>query len=73
MEERSPLVRAPTLAHCGELYTFSLPDMPRIAAAIPGAGTAILPGTGVPAVDHRPELFPPQPASSSRALPARAS
>lgn len=57
MEERIPLVRAPTLALCGELDTFSLPDLPRIAAAIPGARSAILPSTGVPAVDHRPEQF----------------
>ncbi|MDQ4118637.1 MAG: alpha/beta fold hydrolase [Actinomycetota bacterium] len=57
MEERIGLVRAPTLALCGELDTFSLPDLPRITAAIPGARGAVLPGTGVPAVDHRPEQF----------------
>jgi hypothetical protein len=47
--------------------------MPRIAAAIPGAGTAILPGTGVPAVDHRPELFAAAVGEFIAALPARAS
>jgi pimeloyl-ACP methyl ester carboxylesterase len=57
MEDRIGLVRAPTLALCGELDTFSLPDLPRIAAAIPGARSAVLAGTGVPAVDHRPEQF----------------
>ncbi|MFF3930185.1 alpha/beta fold hydrolase [Streptomyces hirsutus] len=57
MEERIGLVRSPTLALCGELDEFSLPDLPKIAAALPGARTAVLPGTGVPAVDHRPEQF----------------
>ena len=57
MEERIGLLRTPTLALCGELDTFSLPDLPRIGAAIPDARTAVLPGTGVPAVDHRPDQF----------------
>lgn len=57
MEERIGLVRAPTLALCGEFDAFSLPDLPKIAAAIPGARSAVLAGTGVPAVDHRPEQF----------------
>lgn len=57
MEERIGLVRAPTLAVCGELDSFSLPDLPKIVAAVPEARSAVLPGTGVPAVDHRPEQF----------------
>jgi pimeloyl-ACP methyl ester carboxylesterase len=57
MEERIGLVKAPTLALCGELDTFSLPDLPAIVAAVPDACSAVLPGTGVPAVDHRPEQF----------------
>lgn len=57
MEERLGLVRAPTLVLCGELDGFSLPDVPRIVAAVPGAQQVTLPGTGVPAVDHRPEQF----------------
>lgn len=57
MEDRIPLVHTPTLALCGELDPFSLPDLPRIAAAIPGARQSVLPGTGVPAVDHRPAQF----------------
>jgi pimeloyl-ACP methyl ester carboxylesterase len=73
MEERIPLVRAPTLALCGELDTFSLPDLLRIAAAIPVARTAILPGTGVPAVDHRPGQFAAAVGEFIAALPARAS
>jgi pimeloyl-ACP methyl ester carboxylesterase len=73
MEERIPLVRAPTLALCGELDTFSLPDLPRITAAVPGARTAILPGTGVPAVDHRPEQFAAAVGEFLATLPARVS
>ncbi|WP_326698523.1 alpha/beta hydrolase [Streptomyces sp. NBC_01754] len=57
MEERIGLVRSPTLALCGEFDTFSLPDLTKITDAIPGARAAVLPGTGVPAVDHRPEQF----------------
>lgn len=57
MEKRIALVRSPTLALCGELDEFSLPDLPKITASIPGARAAVLPGTGVPAVDHRPDQF----------------
>ncbi|WP_170837894.1 alpha/beta fold hydrolase [Streptomyces sp. TP-A0874] len=57
MEERIGLIRSPALALCGELDEFSLPDLPKITAAIPGARAAVLPGTGVPAVDHQPEQF----------------
>jgi pimeloyl-ACP methyl ester carboxylesterase len=72
MEERITLVRTPTLALCGELDTFSLPDLPRIAAALPGArSTAVLPGTGVPAVDHRPEQFAAAVGGFLTTLPAR--
>jgi pimeloyl-ACP methyl ester carboxylesterase len=48
-------------------------DLPRIAAAIPGARTAILPGTGVPAVDHRPEQFAAAVGEFLATLPARVS
>jgi pimeloyl-ACP methyl ester carboxylesterase len=57
MEDRIGAVRARTLVLCGELDDFSRPDLPRLVAAIPGAESALLPGTGVPAVDHRPEQF----------------
>jgi pimeloyl-ACP methyl ester carboxylesterase len=73
MEERIGLVRAPTLALCGELDAFSGPDLPRIAAAIPGARSAVLPGTGVPAVDHRPEQFATAVGEFLATLPARGS
>jgi pimeloyl-ACP methyl ester carboxylesterase len=72
MEERIGLVRAPTLALCGELDTFSLPDLPAIVAALPDPRSAILPGTGVPAVDHRPEQFAAAVAEFLAALPAPA-
>ncbi|GAF48298.1 alpha/beta fold hydrolase [Rhodococcus wratislaviensis] len=57
MEDRISRVAAPTLAVCGELDDFSLPDLPKLVAAIPGARSEVLPGTGVPSVDHAPELF----------------
>ncbi|MEE2060318.1 alpha/beta fold hydrolase [Rhodococcus artemisiae] len=57
MEERIGLITAPTLVLCGELDTFSLPDQPAITAALTGARSDVLPGTGVPAVDHKPEQF----------------
>ncbi|MEU7858300.1 alpha/beta fold hydrolase [Nonomuraea sp. NPDC049141] len=57
MEERIGLVRAPALVLCGELDEFSRPDMAALAGRLPGARTELLPGTGVPAVDHRPDLF----------------
>ncbi|MFD5750348.1 alpha/beta fold hydrolase [Streptomyces sp. NPDC127033] len=57
MEDRIGSVTARTLVLCGELDAFSLPDVPKILAAIPGAVSEVLPGTGVPSVDHRPDLF----------------
>ncbi|MEV7865618.1 alpha/beta fold hydrolase [Streptomyces sp. NPDC088124] len=57
MEDRIGSVTARTLVLCGELDTFSLPDVPRILEALPGAVSELLPGTGVPSVDHRPDLF----------------
>lgn len=57
MEDRIGAVRAPTLALCGELDEFSLPSLPTVVAAIPGARSAVLPATGVAAVDHRPKQF----------------
>jgi len=57
MEERLGLVVAPTLVVCGELDDFSMPDVPQLVAAIRGARAEILPGTGVPAVDHHPGEF----------------
>ncbi|MCR1784387.1 alpha/beta fold hydrolase [Nocardioides carbamazepini] len=57
MEDRIRLVRSRTLVLCGEEDAYSLPDVPRLCAAVPGSTSAVLPGTGVPSVDHRPDLF----------------
>ncbi len=57
MEDRISLVVAPTLVVCGEQDDFSMPDVPRLVAAIAGADRRTLPGTGVPSVDHHPEDF----------------
>jgi pimeloyl-ACP methyl ester carboxylesterase len=57
MEERIGLVRAPALVVCGELDTFSLPDVPKLLAHLPGARAATLAGVGVPSVDHDPAQF----------------
>jgi pimeloyl-ACP methyl ester carboxylesterase len=57
MEDRIGSVTVPTLLVCGALDRFSLPDVPKLAAALPQAESVILPGTGVAAVDHRPDLF----------------
>jgi pimeloyl-ACP methyl ester carboxylesterase len=57
MEDRIGLVSAPTLVVCGELDAYSMPDVPRLLAAIPGARQAVLDGVGVPSVDHDPEQF----------------
>jgi pimeloyl-ACP methyl ester carboxylesterase len=58
MEDRIGLVRARTLVVCGADDGFSLPDVDAIVAAVGGgAERTTLPGTGVPSVDHRPELF----------------
>lgn len=60
MEDRIGLVRVPTTVLCGAEDGYSLPDVPRLVHGLtsaPSVRTAVLPGTGVPAVDHRPDLF----------------
>jgi len=57
MEDRIALVTAPTLVVCGELDEFSLPDVPRLLGRLAGATSRTIAGTGVPAVDHRPDEF----------------
>jgi len=60
MEERIGSVAVPTLVVCGEQDAYSLPDVPRLVdglTAAPVVRTTVLPGTGVPSVDHRPDLF----------------
>jgi pimeloyl-ACP methyl ester carboxylesterase len=60
MEDRIGLVAVPALVVCGAEDAYSLPDVPRLVAGLAGAPTVrttTLPGTGVAAVDHRPDLF----------------
>ena len=57
MEDRIGLVTCPTVVVCGELDSYSLPDVPRLVEGIPHATEVVLPGTGVPSVDHHPEAF----------------
>lgn len=57
MEDRVGHVRAETLVVCGEADYFSMPDVPRLLAAIEGSREAVLAGLGVAAVDEGPELF----------------
>lgn len=58
MEDRVTQVQTPALVVCGELDSFSLPDAEPLAAALPRClGQQILPGVGVPAVDHDPAQF----------------
>lgn len=57
MEDRIGDVACPVLVVCGEHDTYSLPDVPRLLTALPGARQQVLEGTGVPSVDDRPELF----------------
>jgi pimeloyl-ACP methyl ester carboxylesterase len=60
MEDRIGLVAVPTLVVCGADDSYSLPDVPRLVeglTAAPQVRVVTLPGTGVPSVDHRPDLF----------------
>lgn len=57
MEEKIAAVSAATLVVCGELDTFSLPDVPRLLERIPDSESVVLHGVGVPSVDHDPEQF----------------
>lgn len=57
MEDRIGEIACPVVLICGELDTFSLPDVPRFLARLPQARELVLPGTGVPSVDHCPAAF----------------
>jgi len=58
MEERIGLVECQTLVVCGELDTFSLPDVPALIEHLPaGSRFEQLLGVGVPSVDHDPAQF----------------
>ncbi len=57
MEQRLPLIVAPTLILCGGADRFALPGVEPLAAAIPGSRTLIVPGGMVPMPDQMPEEF----------------
>ncbi|MDF1604512.1 alpha/beta fold hydrolase [Nocardioides sp. YIM 152315] len=57
MEDRIGEVACPVLVACGELDSFSLPDVPRFLKRLPQATSTVLPDTGVPSVDHHPAAF----------------
>ena len=57
MEDRIGLVETPTLVVCGELDSFSLPDVPHLLQRLPRARSRVIPGVGVPSVDHDPTAF----------------
>jgi pimeloyl-ACP methyl ester carboxylesterase len=57
MEERTPLIRAPTLVLCGTEDPFSFPRMIPLAHSIQGSTMAAIEGGMVPMVDQMPEEF----------------
>ncbi len=57
MEERVPLIKAPTLVLAGAKDPFSFPRMKPLARSIKGSETAILEEGMVPMVDQIPEAF----------------
>jgi pimeloyl-ACP methyl ester carboxylesterase len=57
MEERVPLVKAPTLVLAGTDDPFSFPRMKPLSEHIPGSRIAVIQGGMVPMVDQMPEEF----------------
>jgi pimeloyl-ACP methyl ester carboxylesterase len=57
MEEKAPLVQAPTLVLAGTDDPFSYPHVKSLARSIKSAQVAELPGGMVPLVDQMPERF----------------
>jgi pimeloyl-ACP methyl ester carboxylesterase len=57
MEEKVPLIKAPTLVLAGTEDPFAYPQMKRLAAKIKGSKTAEIKGGMVPMVDQMPEAF----------------
>jgi pimeloyl-ACP methyl ester carboxylesterase len=57
MEERLPLIKAPTLVLAGTEDPFSYPRMKPLSEHIPGSQTAEIKGGMVPMVDQMPEEF----------------
>jgi pimeloyl-ACP methyl ester carboxylesterase len=57
MEERAPLIKAPTLVLAGTEDPFSFPRMKPLSEHIPGSRTAEIKGGMVPMVDQMPQEF----------------
>jgi pimeloyl-ACP methyl ester carboxylesterase len=57
MEERVPLIKAPTLVLAGTDDPFSYPRMKSLSEHIPGSRIAVIQGGMVPMVDQMPEEF----------------
>jgi hypothetical protein len=57
MEEKTPLIKAPTLVVAGTEDPFSFPRMGPLSQSIKGSTTEIIEGGMVPAVDQMPEDF----------------
>ncbi len=57
MEEKAPLIKAPTLVVAGSEDPFAFPRMKSLAEAIKGSKTAVIEGGMVPMVDQMPEEF----------------
>jgi pimeloyl-ACP methyl ester carboxylesterase len=57
MEDKAPLIKAPTLVIAGTEDPFSYPRMMPLANSIKGSKTAVIRGGMVPMVDQMPEEF----------------
>jgi pimeloyl-ACP methyl ester carboxylesterase len=57
IRERLPRVEAPTLLVCGTEDWNALPAQEMLARLIPNSRSRLVPGAGVPMVDHMPEVF----------------
>lgn len=57
MEEKTPLVKTPTLVLAGSEDPFSFPRMKPLSDSIKGSETTIINGGMVPMVDQMPEVF----------------
>jgi pimeloyl-ACP methyl ester carboxylesterase len=57
MEDRIPLLEAPTMLLCGVEDWAAFPDLPRWQKYLPDAKIVEVEGTGVPLPDHVPDIF----------------
>ena len=57
MEDRLPLITAPTLLMCGVDDWAAYPDLKRLKTYLPDALVVEVENAGVPLPDHRPEIF----------------